>query len=481
MLLREIFQNVKSAELAGTGNPEIGRLVCDSRKVEPGALFAALPGKKTDGAEFAADAVAKGASAVLLPRNAEILPVPCVRVDNPRQALAEAACAFYGNPSAKLKLIGVTGTNGKTTVAYLLRHIFRNIGAKAGMMGTIEYDNGAVCVPAPLTTPESVDFTRYLAEMADNGAQYAVAEVSSHALSQFRVWGQRFACGVFTNLTRDHLDYHGGMGDYLQAKKILFDSLHGDAVAIVNQDDPSGTRVVENTEARVLRYGLGKGADLCGKIQESTLAGLKMEASGGMWAVNFATKLVGDYNALNCLAALGAAGSLGIDWEDAANALATFPGVPGRMEKIESKNGVTAFVDYAHTPDALKSVLQVLRPLAKKRLIVVFGCGGDRDCGKRPMMARAAEAVADLVIVTSDNPRTEEPVDIISDIMAGFENPELALVVPDRAEAVAEAVSRSLPGDVILLAGKGHENYQLIGTVKTHMDDRELLRNSFGK
>ncbi len=489
MRLRELAGEMHGVEVAGRGDPGILFLTSDSRAALPGALFAALPGCRGDGAAYISDAVKRGAVALLLSCIPDVDPgVPYLVAADARKALGEAADVFYEHPSRSLDLIGVTGTNGKTTTAYLLRHIFNFAGWRCGMLGTVEYDLGDKLEPAPLTTPDVVRFTRSLAEMRDFGCRAAAVEVSSHALDQDRTWPHRFACGIFTNLTRDHLDYHGDMGRYLEAKRILFTCLDDKAIAVLNYRDPASVRLAEGCVARTYGYFLAGGGaregnippdTLRAEIVESSLAGQAFQVNGYGLERKFHTPLVGRHNVENCLGAARAAVGLGLGAATVAEALERFPGVPGRLERMESRSGAVAFVDYAHTDDALHSVLSVLRPLVKGKLVTVFGCGGDRDKGKRPLMAKAAEALSDLVIVTSDNPRTEEPADIISGIMAGFADRSKVRVDPDRAGAIRLAASLAGAGDAILVAGKGHENYQIIGTEKRHLDDRELVREAF--
>ncbi len=402
------------------GDPEILGIACDSREVEPGFLFAVIPGNSADGARYIDDAAERGAAALLAAEPpADARGLPCVVAEDVRKSLGEFADIFHNHPSRSLDLVGVTGTNGKTTTAYLLRHIFNAAGRKCGMLGTVEYDTGGRAVPAPLTTPDAVRFTRALAEMRDNGCSVAAVEVSSHALAQRRVWPHRFAGALFTNLTRDHLDYHRDMERYGEAKRSLFLGLDADAFGVFNMADPAGAHMAAAVCGRVLPYRLEDG-----DIAESTLDGQRFRARDCGFDREFLTPLVGRYNVENCLGAILCARHMGVATDVIAEAIANFPGVPGRMERIDSARGVRAFVDYSHTDDSLRSALSVLRPLVKGRLIVVFGCGGGRDAGKRPLMARAAERGADLVIVTSDNPRTEDPEAIIDEIMTGFAKPE---------------------------------------------------------
>lgn len=489
MRLSELAREMHGVEQGGSGDPGILSLSLDSRQTEAGALFIAMSGCRDEGAAYVNEAIRRGAVAVLADCMPRIVPgFPCLVAENVRKAAGEAADAFYRHPARNLDLIGVTGTNGKTTTAYLLRHIFNHMGRRCGMLGTIEYDLGNKIEPAPLTTPDAVHFTRFLAEMRDFGCAAAVAEASSHALVQERTWPHRFACGIFTNLTRDHLDYHGDMERYLEAKRSLFLRLDEKAAAVFNCRDPHAGRMAEACRARKFGYELqgdgsfrqwfGGGA-VEASIVESDLRGQTFHVVGCGMDMDFRTSLIGAHNVENCLGAILAAVALGIGPRAVAEALAEFPGVPGRLERVASPPEVGVFVDFAHTDDALRSVLTVLRPLTKGRLITVFGCGGDRDKGKRSLMARAAAELSDRVVVTSDNPRTEDPAAIIRDIMAGFPDPGKVEVEPDRAAAMRLAAGLLRSGDTLLAAGKGHENYQIIGTEKRHMDDRELLRNAF--
>lgn len=489
MRLSELLAGMKNAAPAGAGDPCILFITADSRSVEPGALFAALPGSREDGTGFIREAVERGAAALLTERLPQTDPgIPYLVASDARKALGEAADSFYAHPSRSLELIGVTGTNGKTTTAYLVRHIFNQAERRCGMLGTIEYDLGDKVEPAPLTTPDAVRFTRSLAEMRDFGCKTAVVETSSHALSQDRVWPHRFACGIFTNLTRDHLDYHGDMDSYLAAKKLLFQRLDASAKAVVNLRDPRAGALLEGISARIYGYIVANGEkyDTPRKdayrveILSGDLSGQRFRMTGPGLDREFSLPLVGRHNVENASGAILAAYAMGVPDATIGDALAGFPGVPGRLERVAGLDGVTAFVDYAHTDDALRSVISVLRPLAKKRLITVFGCGGDRDRGKRPLMAKAAEEASDVVVVTSDNPRTEDPGDIIDDILPGFADRGKVEVDRDREKAINLAVRLAQPGDTLLVAGKGHEDYQIVGTEKRHFDDREILREAFG-
>lgn len=507
MRLSELTAAMRDITIAGEEDPVIAGITADSRQVRPGFLFAAMAGVKTDGVKFIEDAVRQGAAALLVTGDSrkermagrvadpEVLAnipanFPVVLCDNIRLAFGEAVDAFYRHPSASLNLIGITGTNGKTTSAFILRHIYNAAGRKTGMLGTIEYDVGDRREEAPLTTPDTAAFTGFLAEMRDNGCDTAVVETSSHALEQERVWPHRFSGALFTNLTRDHLDYHGDMDAYLQAKRRLFARLDGNALAVVNARDPAAMRLTEGCAAKIQPFFLNGGGIappdfhdelFLADILTSDLSGQRFRLRGEGLDEEFFTPLVGRYNVENCLGCVLMALGQGIAVSVVRDALAAFPGVPGRLERLESPRGVRAFVDYSHTDDALRSVLSVLRPLVKGKLITVFGCGGDRDPGKRPLMARAAEEFSDVVVATSDNPRTEDPEKILDHVMTGFMNGKNVIREANRPLAVRAAVAMAGPDDALLVAGKGHENYQIIGVEKRHMDDRELLRDAFAE
>jgi UDP-N-acetylmuramoyl-L-alanyl-D-glutamate--2,6-diaminopimelate ligase len=448
-------------------------------------LFAAIPGTKIDGADFIGAAIANGATAILGETPASC-PVPYLHVENARLALARAAAAFDDYPARRLKLIGITGTNGKTTTAFLLRYLLNALGERAAMLGTIEYDTIAQKIPAPLTTPSAPDFVRYLREAVDAGAGYAVAEISSHALALDRVAGCEFSAAAFSNLTRDHLDYHGTLENYAAAKQKLFSGLAPNAVAIVNADDAYGELMTRDCRAEVITYGIENSAAawnatairyaIDGTRFQLSVASRQPPVVTGNWQLatgnSIFLPLVGRHNLYNALAAIATLAALNFAPEKIFATLAGFPGVPGRLERI-AKNGREVFIDYAHTPDAIEKVLQTLRPLTRGKLWIVFGCGGDRDRGKRPLMARAAETNSDRVIVTNDNPRTESPAQIFADIRAGFTSaPEF---IPDRAAAIKSALTGAGAGDTILIAGKGHEDYQILGADKIHFSDRETV------
>lgn len=478
MHLSDLAFAIRGASLHGENDPEVTALASDSRAVRPGTLFAALPGTNTDGTRFAAAAKEQGACALLAEAMIPGIDLPHILVPHAAKGLGDAAAAFYHHPTRTLKLIGVTGTNGKTTVAYLIRHALRQAGKRVGMLGTIEYDDGAMVHPAPLTTPGTVAFSEMLARMVKNRAQYAVVEVSSHALAQYRVWGHEFACGVFTNLTRDHLDYHGGMEEYFGAKKLLFSMLPPHASAVINADDPVAERLVEGCLAEIVHYGLGPEAHLRATIEEASLQGTRFRVTDGNRTRQITSPLVGVHNVQNVLAALGVMDKLGIHHPKPSDPWASFEGVPGRLERFSIPDGPTVFVDYAHTDDALESVCRALRPYVKGRFVVVFGCGGDRDSGKRPLMAKAAEKNADVLYITNDNPRTEDPERIFADIESGFSPAAIWSRIPDRATAIQTAIAAANADDAILVAGKGHEDYQILGTERIALDDRVLVRDA---
>lgn len=479
----------------------------DSRRVVPGVapgrgvLFAALPGEHTDGRLFARDAVARGAVCVLAAEAVEGVDAPLLIVPDVRAAMAEAAGLVYGDPSGCLKTIGVTGTNGKTTVTYLLESIFREAGEPVGVIGTVNYRYGALVLPAPHTTPEAPDLARLLRQMADGGASGCVMEVSSHALAQKRVEGVRFDAAVFTNLTEEHLDYHETMEGYYGAKALLFRrhlKRAGEGRAVVNVDDRWGARLAAAVgSAGTTTYGLSEGADvhpLSFDLKGSSTEALV--AMGGGKTIKLLSTLVGEYNLYNMLAAAAAADLLGVDPGAIAAGIAALARVPGRLEAVDPGGDVPfrAYVDYAHTADALKRTLEALRPVAGGRIITVFGCGGDRDRSKRPVMGSVAAAASDLTIITSDNPRGEDPGAIIEEITAGvveaggvemLDGPEALTngqrgysVIPDRHEAISRAVGSAREGDIILVAGKGHEDYQIVGDRRLPFDDRSVLREA---
>jgi len=459
-------------------------LADDSRDVKPGWVFIAVVGHEADGHAFIADAAARGAAAVVAQRPPEgTVHVPVVLVPDTRLAAARLASSFYGldglTSTGRFRTVVVTGTNGKSTFCYLTRAVAEAAGKTCALLGTIEYDLVGRSLPAPITTPGPVVLARYIAEAAAYGADMVVMEASSHALDQRRTEGLDFEVAVFTNLTGDHLDYHGSMEAYLAAKKRLFDALSDRATAVLNVDDPASERVAAGCKARRLTYGLNPLADVRARIAEVTSEGSRFELITPRGSAEVRTRLVGRHNMVNCLASASAGIALGMDVETVRRGLESVTQVAGRLERVHRDGAVgdpTVLVDYAHTDDALRNVLGALRPLTRGCLTVVFGCGGDRDRTKRPRMARVAAEYADRIVVTSDNPRTERPEAIIEEIVSGFDARDLQRVViePERRQAIARAVGEAGPDDVVLIAGKGHEHYQIVGRERVPFDDREV-------
>ncbi len=457
-------------------DPSIRGVAVDSRRLRPGELFVALPGTQVDGHRFVADAIRKGAAAVVVERWDGEPPsqVAVIKVPDTRRAAGLLADAFWGHPSQRMKVVGITGTNGKTTVAMLTAQTLRTLGRSAATIGTLGAEWNEKHLITHHTTPDVVTLHATLAQMAEDGVEFVVMEVSSHALDQQRTAGIRFAGGVFTNISRDHLDYHPTMKDYIFAKKRLFDALPETAFALVNADDRRHRVMLQNTRALPRTYGLRSPADFAGRLLEQTMDGLLMHIDG----MEVHLPLVGAYNASNAVAAYAVVRLLGFPKVDALQALSAARGAPGRMEVVHRRPLVV--VDYAHTPDAIAQALDALRPLAEGRLWVVFGAGGDRDPGKRPLMGRAA-ARADKIILTSDNSRSEDPRRIIEDILQGMEAAQRrkTAVIVDRRQAIETALSLAEPPDVVLVAGKGHETYQEIAGKRYPFDDREVIRNWF--
>lgn len=481
MKLNELLNHVNVRTLLGDPKKEICGVNIDSRRIEAGHLFVAIPGTQTDGHRFIPKAIEMGATAILcekLPeeRKAE---VTYIVVSSTEAIVGQVATRFYGDPSTKLKLVGVTGTNGKTTIATLLYNMFRKFGHKCGLLSTVcNYIDG-VPIPTDHTTPDPIELNMLLAQMVEAGCEYAFMECSSHAIAQKRIGGLKFAGGLFTNLTRDHLDYHKTFENYRDAKKAFFDGLGKDAFAITNADDKNGMIMVQNCQAQIKTYSTRRIADFKAKIIECHFEGMYLDINGKEVGVQF----IGKFNVSNLLAVYGAAVMLGKKPEDILVILSTLKSVNGRLEPIHSPEGYTAIVDYAHTPDALENVLNAIHEVldGKGKVITVCGAGGNRDKGKRPLMAQEAVKQSDKVIITSDNPRFEEPQAIINDMLAGLDCRQMKKVVSivDRREAIRTACMLAEKGDVILIAGKGHEDYQEIQGVKHHFDDKEVVREIF--
>ena len=481
MKLEGLLKNIKPTAVEGSMNVEITGVNIDSRKIQPGHLFVAMKGTQTDGHAFIPKALELGAVAVLC----EDMPqerkegVAYVQVDSTEDAVGPVATMFYGEPSKHLKLVGVTGTNGKTTIATLLFNMFRKLGYRCGLLSTVCNYIEEEAVPASHTTPDPIELNALLARMVEAGCQYVFMECSSHAIHQKRIGGLQFAGGIFTNLTRDHMDYHKTVENYLKAKKMFFDSLPTAAFVVTNADDKNGMVMVQNCRATVKTYSTRTMADFRARLLECHFEGMYLEIDGREVGVQF----IGKFNVSNLLAVYGAAVMLGEKPEDVLVVMSTLKSVSGRLEPIYSPEGFTAIVDYAHTPDALANVLSAIHEVlgGKGQVITVCGAGGNRDKGKRPLMAQEAVRQSDKVIITSDNPRFEEPQAIIDDMLAGLDKQQMRKVVAivDRREAIRTACMLAKKGDVVLVAGKGHEDYQEIKGVKHHFDDKEVLREVF--
>ena len=482
MTLKELLKDIRLTGLTGNEEVEITGVSIDSRRVKAGHLFVAMRGTQADGHKFIPKAIELGACAVLCETLPETLQEGVAYAVTPsaEEAAGRVATAFYGYPSARLKLVGVTGTNGKTTIATLLYNMFRRLGHKCGLLSTVCNYIEDEEIPADHTTPDPVALNELLAKMVEAGCEYAFMECSSHAIAQKRIAGLTFAGGIFTNLTRDHLDYHKTFENYRDAKKAFFDMLPKQAFAITNADDKNGMVMVQNTKAAVKTYSLKRMADFKARVLECHFEGMLLEIDGQEVGVRF----IGKFNASNLLAVYGAARMLGKPVQDILVRLSALQSVNGRLDPIHSPEGFTAIVDYAHTPDALENVLNAIHEVlnGKGHVITVCGAGGNRDKGKRPLMAQEAVRQSDTVILTSDNPRYEEPQAIIDDMMAGLNATQRkkTLAITDRKEAIRTACMMAKRGDVVLVAGKGHENYQEIKGVKRHFDDHEVLREIFG-
>ncbi|SEA22952.1 UDP-N-acetylmuramoylalanyl-D-glutamate--2,6-diaminopimelate ligase [Desulfuromusa kysingii] len=489
MNLEQLLVATQPLDVVGSMTMAISGLACDSRKVQAGTLFFALPGAKVDGFDYLPQAVQAGAVAVV----AERLPDVCVegvcyvKVANARQAMAAIAAAYYGHPTAKVPVIGVTGTNGKTTTTYLLESIFKQAGFSPAVFGTIECRFGDVQYEAAITTPESLDLLQMMAEFLQKGADVLILEVSSHALEQHRVDGIEFNAAVFTNLTQDHLDYHETFERYFASKRRLFTELLGEGIAVINRDDTWGADLLQENP-QWIAFGLDDRADVYPLHVTVGRDQIDATFTSPQGDVVIKSGMIGDFNVYNLLGAVATAQQLGIGNAAISKGITQAPQVPGRVEKVKNDKNVLALVDYSHTPGALDQALKTLSKLQPKRLLTLVGCGGDRDKGKRPMMAAAAVKYSDLAIFTSDNPRTEDPLEILVQmksgaVAAGSQELDMTqaadadgfIVIPDRREAIEFACMLAHSGDMLLVAGKGHENYQIVGTKKNHFDDREEL------
>ncbi len=486
MNLAQLLKAIADVPLGAAGAFEVAGVTSDSRQVREGFVYVAITGGRYDGRDYVEDAATRGAVCCVVEGGQSYVTtsaVPVVAVADSRLAVALLASRFHSDPASQLRVVGTTGTNGKTTVSYLLRDILKAAGLAPGLIGTITYEFGQRAIPASRTTPEAPELQGLLAQMVTAGCKAAVMEVSSHALDQKRVAGIDFDVGVFTNLTGDHLDYHHDMERYFAAKAGLFHQLGSgakQACAVINADDPFGRRLAQSTHltASVITFGTGSGVDVRASSMMLDARGSRMTMESPWGRYEVVTPLMGRFNVSNVLAAMGVAGALGLDMDQAAAAVAHASGAPGRLEEVPTGRGFQVFVDYAHTDDALRNVLHTLREVTRGRLIVVFGCGGDRDRTKRPLMGRVAEVGADRVIVTSDNPRGEDPAVIIDEIVAGVHNGAAVQVEVDRRTAIQCAIQLAQDDDIVLIAGKGHEHFQEVGSRTIAFDDRQVAEEA---
>ena len=480
-LLSDILYKTRLEEIIGSTNIAISSVTFDSRKVKKDSLFIATVGVTVDGHNFIDKAIELGAIAVVC----ETLPsslnenVTYIKVLNSSEALGFIACNFYDNPSEKLKLVGVTGTNGKTTTVTLLFNLFRGLGYNVGLLSTVENKINNTIIPSTHTTPDALSLNELLNQMVDEGCQYAFMEVSSHAVVQHRITGLKFTGGAFTNISHDHLDYHKTFDEYIKAKKLFFDNLSDDAFALTNKDDKNGLVMLQNTKAKKVTYALKSIADYKCRVMENHLNGLLLNIDNQeVWI-----KLIGSFNAYNALVVYSISQLLKQDKVQVLTTLSNLNSVEGRFQYVKSKNGIIAIVDYAHTPDALKNVLETIKDIrtGNEQVVTVVGCGGDRDSAKRPIMARIACEYSNKTILTSDNPRSENPEEILNQMQSGLSPVEMknALRISDRKEAIRTAVAFAKEGDILLIAGKGHEKYQEINGVKHHFDDFEIIKELF--
>jgi UDP-N-acetylmuramoyl-L-alanyl-D-glutamate--2,6-diaminopimelate ligase len=484
MQLKTLLGAISPRAIDGPVDRTVDGLAYDSRRVQRNSVFVALRGEKSDGHAFIEQAIEKGATVIVAEREVQHARATCVLVENTRTALADLSAAFYDRPIRRLKMAGVTGTNGKTTTTFLIKHICETAGLRCGLIGTVRYEIAERVLPAVRTTPESLDLQELLAQMVNAGCKAAAMEVSSHAIAQDRTRGLEFDVAVFTNLTQDHLDFHGTMENYFEAKVKLFTDLAQQqtktkSVAIVNTDDRYGERLIERLtkDFPVVTYGLGARANFRASNYRAEFSGTsyQLDARGKSYLVR--VPLIGRFNVANSLAALAAANALGVNLRAAVLSLSKSPQVPGRLEAVPAKRQFQVFVDYAHTPDALLNVLKTARELSPRKLIVVFGCGGDRDRQKRPLMARVADENADFSIITSDNPRKEDPDAIISDAEKGMRSDRYEKIT-DRAQAIERAITLAQPRDIVLIAGKGHETYQEFADHTIPFDDIQIAKRA---
>ncbi len=485
MTLKDLIQGVEIKHVLGSEDIEIPAICYNSKEVRNGSLFAAIRGEKTDGHQYIESAVKSGAKALLLEEIPEIFfnGVSIIQVENTKSALADISANFFNHPTKELTLVGVTGTNGKTTITYLLESICQEWGKKTGVIGTVDYRFSGSRIPSVSTTPESLDLMSLFRDMRNSAVQIVVMEVSSHALDRKRVFGCHFDVAVFTNLSQDHLDYHGTMENYFEAKKKLFSEVlrkseKRDKFSVINIDDPYGKEIAREAAGKIVPYSILNSEGVYVEKSNITPEGIHTILNTPWGKVEINSKLFGKHNLYNILAAVSTALSLGVEVDVVKRAISRMAGVPGRLDRVENPFGITILIDYAHTPDALRNVLMAVKPFTQRKLILVFGCGGDRDPIKRPIMGRIGRDLSDVLIVTSDNPRTENPEQIMDQIEKGVlgagsqEKPYFRIT--DRRDAIRNAIEIAQRGDTVLLAGKGHENYQILGTEKIPFDDKEV-------
>ncbi len=477
MLLSDLMKTIETIEFTGDPNAAITAVEYDSRKVNPGSLFVAVQGCAADGNRFIQEAVTRGAAAVVTDSAGVRATVTLIRVADARKALALLSDRFFGSPQNALVMVGITGTNGKTTTSYMVQSIIEAGGLKCGLLGTISHQVGGVVRESLNTTPESRDIHRMLAEMVAAGQHACVMEVSSHALALSRVHGIKYRAVAFTNLTRDHLDFHGGFEEYLRAKSILFSNLSGDSTAVVNIDDPCAEHIISVSRGgKLLTFGFRETCDIHPVSYTLSPDGSEISLTTPAGRMNCRLPIPGTCNIANAMAAAGLGLACGFSLPTIEKGLAAMKPVRGRYELIREGQPFAVIIDYAHTPDALERILKSAREITSGRLISVFGCGGDRDRGKRPQMGRISVSLADFTFITSDNPRTEDPDRIVQEVAAGVSGTAEFKTCPDRTEAIREALDAAKPGDTVVIAGKGHEDYQIIGTRKIHFDDAEVVR-----
>jgi UDP-N-acetylmuramoyl-L-alanyl-D-glutamate--2,6-diaminopimelate ligase len=485
MLLSKALERIPGTRQTGNSHADFCGISYDSRSVRKGELFVAIKGERSDGARFIPQAIERGAVAVASETQVACGPaVGNVVVPDARRFLAEISQVFYEDPSEELKLVAITGTNGKTTTSYLLESIYRHAGIRSCLAGTIGMRIGSQSFPSAHTTPESSDLAKFLRQAVLEGCTHGALEISSHSLSLKRVFGMRFRVGVFMNLTRDHLDFHKDMESYFQAKQLLFAAENGNRIelAVINTDDPYGRRLAGTTRCTAVRFGFNQDAEIHVLEHHSRVDGTDLTLQTPAGALGYRLRLIGRPNIYNVMAATGAALSLGIQPEEIRRGIEDLEGVPGRIERVDAGQDFAVVVDYAHSPDALESLLNTVSQLPHTKLITVFGCGGDRDRTKRPIMGEIAVRMSDCVIATSDNPRSEDPMAILGEIETGMQKgPAPYTIVPDRRKAIEAALSVARKGDVVVIAGKGHEDYQILGSQTVHFDDREAARELIGE